>query len=393
MENIIGEQIISFEDDSMGGLFVTLAGNPKEYIEQVKQAKHLSSIRVPEVASKQFYDELRELIKNCKDNVKIVNDIGEASIDEFLLGEEIIKNLLDEINPEWGIKQKAAFVHYKMGKIFAYKPDFYTERKGNYVLEKDVRSIWKSLAQGISVCNGITSANMNILSRLGIRSKALRGKAHTYLLIETEEGNIITDPTWDLSRTLYDAKPACFGRSYEDFRRIDGINESHLVENPPEDVIEIQETELREIFHSIGITNEDRGFRIPLFNQLAKMDYFFQEYVHNFGNEATHVLESIMMLESTMMQLGIGQINIECVYSKEDEQNKNPMIVVHSGEKELTDNFVIINAGQDNPLQRLSANELDKRYRVHSKEGRKVPFWKTYIKKEQSIEKESVEKI
>ena len=98
MENIIGEQIISFEDDSMGGLFVTLAGNPKEYIEQVKQAKHLSSIRVPEVASKQFYDELRELIKNCKDNVKIVNDIGEASIDEFLLGEEIIKNLLDEIN-------------------------------------------------------------------------------------------------------------------------------------------------------------------------------------------------------------------------------------------------------------------------------------------------------
>jgi hypothetical protein len=269
MENIIGESIISFEDDSMG-LFTVLQGSPKLYIEQAKQSDELSSIRVQMTASKQFYDELRELVQNCNDNIKVTNDIGEASKTEFLLGEEIIDKILEGINPEWSIMQKAAYVHYQMGKIYSYMPDFSNARKGNYQVEQDTRSLWKSLLKGFSVCNGIADANVNILSRLGINTKILNSRTHTYILIETEDGNIITDPTWDLARTLYDAKPICFGRSYETMRKMDGVYESHLVDEPPQGVIEIDESDLREIYHSIGLTDDDRNFRVPLFNQLVK---------------------------------------------------------------------------------------------------------------------------
>ena len=141
-------------------------------------------------------------------------------------------------------------MHYKIGELISYAPDF--NFNGMFVNSEnstDTRNIWKSLVNGKSVCNGITSIVRNILSRVGISTKELSSDTHSFLLVETEDGNIIIDPTWDLKNTLYGARPMYFGKTYEQLREQEqGLSNAHKLKYPPENVIEIPEEELREIF-------------------------------------------------------------------------------------------------------------------------------------------------
>lgn len=401
IEDITKERVLNFTGKD--SIFVKLTHSPKDYIEQIKKMDHeITLVQTNSTHTKDFYDELREMVKYCSDRVCIKNCeiMGETpNKEEFFDGEQIIDKLISEVDSEWNTKQKAAFIHYKMGKILSYVADFkYIENDCLSKTVNDSRNMWISLANGKSVCNGIVNINRSILSRLGIESEELSSKGHSYLFVKTEDGNIITDPTWDLEGTLYDCRPNFFGRTYEDLRKIDRWTTSHKLENPPEDVIEIDDKELREIYHSIGLTNEDKTFFAPLLrlteninsreicDKSERVNEFLTQYMDEFKEESTHISESISMLGLCMKEIGIDFVNLRCVYLKEDTNCEKPIMVFHSGEEGLSDKIFIFPRDEKGKLQEQKIVDFDEKYKIHSEDTRE-PFWKMYMDKS-SISKE-----
>lgn len=228
----------------------------EKYDIRIDELEEFTRVQVREDDGSEFYQDLLECVKNCNSRITIANGImGNASKEEFLQGEEIIKKVLEEISPNWSAKQKVAFVHYKMGELVSYIPDFnFNGMYANSQTTTDSRNIWKSLVTGKSVCNGITSIARNIMARIGINTKELDSGTHTFILAQVKEGNIIIDPTWDLRRSLYGARPMYFGKTYEQIRSIETeLSNAHKLEKPLGNVLEISDEELREIYHSLRI--------------------------------------------------------------------------------------------------------------------------------------------
>ena len=402
VEDITNEKVLDFTGEK-STIYMKLEHSPEEYIDQIDKMDHpIVLIEVNGKEPQKFYEGLRELVKHCDDNVCIKNlEVMEIpNKKEFLKGEQIIEDILKEVNPDWNAKQKIAFVHHKMGKIVSYCPDFkYACQDNSFSITENTRIMWNALSSGIGVCNGIAHINMSILSRLGIDSEFLNGKAHEYLCIKTDEGNIITDPTWDLFRTLYDGRPNYFGRTYEDIIESEKPFTAHVVKNPPDNVISIPEDEMREIFHSIGLTDEERKFPAPilqLVNQIEetdkskRIDDFFKLYMESFKEESTHICESIDMLEACMCDLQVNKVSFRCVYRKEDVECKEPILIFHSGDEELKDNVYIFPGKTEDCLKMMKVNEFDHNYKIHNRDER-IPFWREYMKNNLEIEKEKEE--
>lgn len=403
IEDITNEDVLDFTGDD-NPLFLGLTQLPSDYIEQVRKLDHpITVIRVNEAHSQEFYESLRKLVSDCDDNVCIKN--GEIAPNpnknEFFKGKQIIDEVIAGINPEWNTKQKVAYVHHQVGKIIPYFPD-YEYRKNEWNVARDTRNMWNALVNGTSVCNGVTFITMSILSRLGIESEQLSNKSgsHSFMAVKTEEGNLIIDPTWDLYRSLYDGMPSYFGKSYEQIREMDNGFTSHLLESPPKDVVEISEQELREIYYSIGLTNEERKFPAPILglvnkvNQMQdadkkqRVEEFFRLYMQDFKEASTHISESMDMLEACMCEMDINQRNIRCVYSKDDEECQNPIMVFHSGEKGLAGQVYLFPRNENEEMESMEIDEFDKMYKIHSRAS-VIPFWKPYLTKDISTREES----
>lgn len=266
------------------------------------------------------------------------------------------------------------------------------------------RNIWKALSEGKSVCNGAVYIQQNILARLGIQSIELSSGTHSYLLIKTEEGNIISDATWDLPDTLYGAMPTYFGVTYEELRkREDGLSNAHKLENPPNDVVEISEEELREIYHSIGLTDENKSFKFPLYykfkeletqqfeTQEEKINFFLEIITNEFQKETTHLQETRRIIEVFLKEMGIDEkdVTTRYVYDKEDTKCKNPKLVLHINSENMKNKVKFLNI--DNmSFEDIEIEELDKNYKKHDLDTREE-FWKKYMKtqdKEITINKE-----
>ena len=393
---------ISFTNENTSLLNITILDNPSKYIDVAKEAKKLQFILVPKVESKEYYDELKKFVENCRDSVTVKHDfLGIATRDEFIKGEEIINIVLKEINPNWNIKQKLAYVHYKMGKLVSYVPDYnFNKKSTNSPNIIGAKNIWKSLSDGKSICNGITAIERNILYRLGIKTTELSSGIHSYLLTETEEGNIITDATWDLTSSLYEAKPNYFGVTYEELCEQErGIANSHRLKNVPENVIKIDEDELREIYYSIGITGEDRKFPLPILEKTRdinskkyssienKLDAFLKMFIIEFSNEAAHLSETRNILQQCLEELGIEEstINTKFVYTKNDMKCINPFLMIHIDNENMEDRVYILN-GDAARIENMNIQEFDKMYRLHIYDT-SIPFWKKYIKSHDNKEK------
>ena len=346
-------------------------------------------------------------MKNCNDDLKVENgEIGSAKKEEYLKGEEKINEILEEIDPSWSTKQKLAYVHYKMGELISYVPDFnFSGKNINSPISNNSRNIWKSVVDGKSVCNGVTDIERNILSRLGIKTRELSSATHSFLLTETEDGNIITDATWDLVNTLYKARPEYFGVTYENLRKQDGLlSNAHKLENPPENVIEISDEELREIYYSIGLTKENRRFLLPLlereeeinsknFNSMEeKLSAFFDMYTKDFSKEATHLSETRSMLEQSIHALGINQKDIitKFVYSKDDEYSENPYLIIHIDSEEMKNQIRLLNT-EKMQFENMNVQNLDEKYKVHDLDTIN-PFWKKYLQEKEIQQENDLEK-
>jgi len=358
--------------------YTKVTGNPEEYVDVVKSAKELKFIHISQMGDSEYYKSCKSLMQNSQDNVSIYHGvIGKANKNEFLQAEEIIEQVVKEIDCNWTEKQKLAFVHYKMGELISYFPDF--NFVGNYKENADrTRNIWKSVLEGRSVCNGVVMIARNILSRVGVKTQELSSGTHSFLLTETEEGNIITDPTWDLNNTLFQARPMYFGITYEQLRQIDGMSKAHKLEREPEDVVEISEKELREIYYSIGLTNEDRKFRFPILEKINninerqfdtikdKIDTFLDMYVTDFPKEATHLSETRIMIEGCLQEIGIDcdKLKTRFVYLKSDEDYKNPILAIHIS-VEGCENIIKMLDLEKMEFVEIEIEEFDKQYRQH----------------------------
>jgi hypothetical protein len=372
----------------------TISDDPKEYIDVAKNGKDLKWIRVSETESAEYYKSFAEFVKNCNDNVQISNGIvGNATKEEFLQGEEIINKIVEEIDPDWSTKQKAAYIHYKIGDLISYAPDYnFSGKYVNSPLSNGTRNIWKSVVKGISVCNGVTSIQRNILSRLGIKTQELSSDTHSFMLVETEEGNIITDATWDLSNSLYGARPRYFGKTYEQLREADnGISNAHKLTTPPENIIEISDEELREIYHILGYTNEDRTFIFPILHKFEeinsqkfdsieeKLNAFLTMFAQNFSKEAMHLQETRKILEQCIGEFEIEtkDLTTKFVYAKDDEDSEKPYLTLHIDNEQMRNKMKFLNL-EKMQFEDIDLQEFDKNYRVHILD-KTIPFWKKYL--------------
>ena len=380
---------------------VHITGNPMDYLDLAEKLESLKFIKVEGTSNAEFYKAFTEFVRKCNEKVKIsTDDFSYVDKENFLQGKKKIEKILTEIKPYWSTKQKLAFVHYIMGQIVSYVPDFkfinyYTDTP----LGEDARNIWKAVNSGLSVCNGITSIQRNILSRIGIKTRELSSGTHSFLLTETEQGNIISDATWDLENTLYEARPQYFGVTYEELRkREEGISNAHRLKDIPENVIEISEEELREIYHSIGLTNEDRRFKFPILTETQKikekgyytvdikLDDFFNMFSEKFSKEATHLSETRFLLEGAISELGISinQISSRFVYNKDDINSEKPYLVFHISEGSLEDKMILLKP-EEKTFKKFDIKEFDEYYKVH-KNDTSEPFWKK--NRESGIQKE-----
>lgn len=370
-----------------------------KYDVRIDDLEEFTRIQVREDESQEFYQELAEYVKNCNAKISIANGIvGNATREDFLQGEEMIEKIVKEIQPNWTKKQIVAYVHYKIGELISYVPDFnFNGMFVNSANSNDTRNIWKSLINGKSVCNGITSISRNILSRVGVSTRELSSGTHSFLLAETEEGNIITDPTWDLKNTLYGARPMYFGKTYEQLReQEEGLSNAHKLECPPENVIEIPEEELREIYYSLGYAKEDRTFIFPILdrvteingngyeNKKEKLNAFFTMFTKEFSKEATHLSETRTILESCLYELGIKprDLHTKFIYKKEDNDCNNPYLSLLINDEQQREQLVYCLDLDIMQFRNMDLIELDNKYKIHDLDTAN-PFWKKYLSKDE----------
>lgn len=350
-------------------------------------------IILPENMSSDFYSEVCEFVKNYDGSIYIQNGVmGKADKDSFLEAEKILNDIVRQVDESWTDKQKIAFIHYQMGKLVSYVPDF--NFQGNISqIAQDSRNIWQSIINGQSVCNGVVSIERNLLARIGISSKELKSESHSYVLAEIEEGNIIMDPTWDLKNSLYGARPMYFGKTYEQIREIESeLSNAHKLDNPPSNVLEITDSELREIFYSLGYTNEDRSFKFPIYEMVKqinmdsdktiddKLRIFSEQFVQQFPSEMAHLTETREILEGCMYELGIEPQNIitKFIYSKSDTECTNPYLCLFTNG--ITQPIQILNTGEST-FKRMNLEELDKNYKIHDRDTAEA-FWKRYLSRD-----------
>ncbi len=382
---------------------IYIRGDPKEYIEYANKFNNLREIIIGIDKDENYYDGLKEFIGKCNDNVVIKNlTIGEATKEEFFIAEEKIDKIVNEIDRKWNEKEKLAFVNYKIGQLFSYSPNFNFSEKAQSKEVEDSRNIWKSLVNGRSVCNGIAGATVYILSKIGIKAKLLKSKGHQFVMAELEEGNVIMDPTWDLTYTLYEGKPAHFGKTYEQLRQEDGpFRNSHKLETIPENVIEIHDSELRQIHSRIGIAKEDGSFKCPVLKDLGiinqsfntdkdKIEKFLEMFANKYNNQAKHLSETRNMLEICMQQFGFETnfnenksnkdkiVTTKFVYKSSDSKCNKPYLILHFSSPELKDNIKILNL-EERKIENLVIEEFEKQYMLHNQDTSR-PFWKEYIK-------------
>lgn len=398
------DEKIRIADDGFIGKQLT--GKPIDYVEIAKQSKNLEGILIDGLESQEYYDEMIKFINECPDHIEIRNVHGKydsyaASKEEFLLGEKIIRDVISEINPEWDTFQKAAYVHYRMGSLVTYYPE--AEKNGGDGInagkqqDKDCRSIWRGLSTKNSLCAGVTAIQRCILARLGINTHELSSNTHSFMLIETEKGNIITDATHDLKNTLFKLKPNFFGVSYEELQRRDsGKSTAHKLEKEPENVITFSDDELRGIYASIGLTNEKKAYLGPLQRKLIadfkeekfetdedKLKWMFDVFTTEFPKETLHLSEMRMMMETYIVYL-LGfpenQLKTKFVYAKDDVNCEKPEYIVHLSNDELKEKVFMLNQ-EKVMFEAIGLKDFDARYTIHEfdiSRGQQ-PFWKDII--------------
>ena len=226
-------------------------------------------------------DERKKFMQLCTicPELKVISRFNEyltiaSTTSDYIEAEKWITELISSLKPEYSNAQKIAIIDNAIGKKISYSPDFETE-----VFDKDdSRALWKIIASGYGVCNGIAKVEQYILKRVGIESEIISGEKHAFLKIQDLEmplangkvarGNTILDPTWNLCSHRFGGFPHLFCISYDEARKsdIDINGNDHKchenVEKLSDATLNVDEQSLRMLFASVGLA--DRNGEFPL---------------------------------------------------------------------------------------------------------------------------------
>lgn len=258
---------------------------------QYKDLDELLTINALEMVKSD--QERKQFLKLCEicPNLEIVDNllVGVSTGEEYIQGEEWVSSVTQGIQEDWTDVQKLAYIDTTIGKKISYTPDFGTEVEES----EDARALWKIIASGYGVCNGIAQVEQYLLGRAGIEAELVSGKHHTFVKVKnieipTENGTIkgdtLVDPTWNLTASRYGGMPQHFCKGYDELRKVDidgnGIDhECHKSDDLAQYATINMSTEtLREVYKSIGIADQHGKFPIgKLMEQSTKIDETYND--------------------------------------------------------------------------------------------------------------------
>ena len=407
------QQAFNMKTGKYGEIIVDLTGN----LEQYRNWDEMIMINPLEISE----EERKGFVKLCNicprmrvydsDLSLLLNDYY-ASVEEYLEAEKWIQGVIDEVNPEWSDAQKDAYIDYKIGNKVSYSPDVHTEVEDRI----DSKQAWKVINKEYGVCWGIAKIESYMFRRIGQEAKCVESKDHAFvklsnIKVKTSKGmisgNTIIDGTWNLNDNRFGAKPKCFYKSYEKMREMDvDINgkdtQSHLNDEKLKDAnIELDTESLREVYSSIGLTDENKKF--PIF-KLSKgierinaeegtteekgkkaLQFFYSLYpnISKCQSEAEFILKDIME------KLNFKRCVVDRVYEKEDLQKK-AVLYVYLQFLDGKENFYYIKDGTngfiENTLEEFEQKFLP--YITDFLDNNGIPKWKT----EEMVSKRNEEK-
>jgi len=189
-------------------------------------------------------------------------------------------------------------------------------------------------------------------------------------------------------------QPMYFGKTYEQLREQERmLSNAHKLEQPPENVIEISEDELREIYYTLGYAKEDRTFIFPILDRVTeingnryentkeKLSAFFTMFTKEFSKEATHLSETRTILESCLYELGIDprDLNTKFIYKKDDNDCNNPYLSLLINDEQQREQLVYCLDLDIMQFRSMDVTDLDNKYKIHDLDTAN-PFWKKYLR-------------
>lgn len=266
-------------------------------------------------------DQKKKFIEICTicPNLEVINllngSVGFGSTGaEYIVGEKWIDSVIDNINPNYSKAQKLAIIDNAIGKMASYSPDFGTE-----VFDvSDSRALWKIIASGYGVCNGLANLEKYMLARVGIDSEVISSGSHAFLKIKdielpfadgsVQRGDTIVDATWNLMNHRFGSFPNNFCISYEQARKNDidlegRDHNSHKNDKELQDVtLGLDEQSLRQLFSSVGIADKDGEF--PVKNLIEKSKKIHEIYA---DHPAKNISAQFSLLQQTCPEFATCQ--------------------------------------------------------------------------------------
>lgn len=368
-------------------------------------------------------DERKKFIQLCTvyPELQVVNtlDIEEeceygviSTSGEYIEAEEWISSILNSINPKYSKAQKIAIIDNAIGKKISYSPDFNTE----IFDEEDCRALWKIIASGYGICNGIARLEQYMLSRVGIESEVVNSNNHTFLKIKNIEltlangqivkGNTILDPTWNLAAHRFGGKPNNFLISYEEARKHDNIegDDYYCHENDRElndATLNLDEQSLRHLFTSVGLANEKGIFPITYLMEKSKL--LHESYINQpalnierqflllskfYPEFATCQNSTMVILKDVLLSnenLKFDKCVENRVYDRTDRE-KRPILFVYIESKELGKKFYYANKNEGKFIE-LPQEEFTEQFECYEEDlQRNNGFRPWEIEKQENID-------
>ena len=307
-----------------------------------------------------------ELCKMCP-NIKLNDsmEFGYSTVQEFLEAENWIASVFQKIDANWSDIQKIAYIDNAIGKKISYSPDFDTE----VFNIADSRALWKIIASGYGVCNGIAQVEKYMLGRIGVEAEEVAGMNHAFLKLKNVQlpnpdgtinvGDTILDPTWNLMMQRYGARPGNFCKSYAEIRKNDIDSQGRDTGCHRNDdelasaTLNLDDACLRSIYTSIGLADENGKFpmqallnkcksiddlRLPVAEELKRELNAIKEYCPDFAkcqNSTTGILQCAVLRQEN---LNFNKCVVSRVYAREDLEKK-PVLYVYADLPEMGKQF------------------------------------------------------
>ncbi|MEG1008481.1 MAG: hypothetical protein RSE41_02285 [Clostridia bacterium] len=414
--------LTNFKDEYKVAISIDTKENGQIILDLERKLEDYSRLdNIIKVNPEKFTEEQRKaFIKLCEvcPNLKVVNTINDteeyiSTANEYKSAEEWITSVIDNLDPNYSKLQKLAVIDNAIGKKISYAPDYDTE-----ICEIDnYRSIWRIINSGYGICDGISKLEQYMVDRVDIKSEIVKNNMHSFLKVmdieiynendKVSTGNTIVDPTWNLTNNKFGGKPNYFCVGYEEVikkHKKNSINNDSCHKNDrmlKNAILNLDEKNLRELYKSVNITDENGDFPIKKFidesngldkiyansldenvdNQLLLFTEKFPEFA-TYQNPSMRIIKDIVLSNE---HIKFNRCVINRVYEKEDKE-KTPCIFVYIDADELNKKFYFGDRVEKNFIN-ISEEEFLNKFKCYDEDLKKTNGIKPWEVKREIKEK------